>query len=152
MSSLTRFLFFCALVCLGPQIQASTLRIVTDTPVTHSLASMLVRDDTEVALLVSGAESPHHFALKPSQAGQIADADILLWVGSELTPWLSAAVAKLAPDSTSITLADKPGSVQLLFGSLIRSGARPRTHSRWTHMVGWTRSMPDTGLAILRRR
>lgn len=65
------------------------IEVVTDTPVVHSLtASVMGETGTPVLLLDRGAD-PHAFQLRPSQARALAQADMVFWVGEELTPWLA---------------------------------------------------------------
>jgi zinc transport system substrate-binding protein len=70
--------------------------VVTDTPVAHSLVSMVTGDLAEPVLLLDAGADPHHFQLRPSQARAVAQADLVVWMGPALTPWMARAVETLA--------------------------------------------------------
>ena len=86
-------------------------RIVTDIAPVQSLVAM-VSDGVAVpeAILPANA-SPHGFALRPSQASALARADLIVWMGPQLTPWMDRAIANLAVDGDVLTLLslDVPG-------------------------------------------
>jgi zinc transport system substrate-binding protein len=72
---------------------------------------------TPGVILPPGA-SPHGYALRPSDARLLGDADIVVWVGPALTPWLADPIDALAAGARRVTLQDAPG-VQTL---PVRSG------------------------------
>ena len=82
---------------------ADPLRVVTDIPPVHSLVSQVMGDRGEVSVLLGQNADPHHFQLRPSQSREIARADLLVWVGEELTPWLARAHEGIASDVQSLT-------------------------------------------------
>jgi zinc transport system substrate-binding protein len=53
--------------------------------------------------------------MRPSQAARLADSDLLIWLGPEMTPWLERSVASLAPDMPQLTLLDAPETYLRLF-------------------------------------
>ena len=89
--------------------RAEALRVVADTPVVHALAAQVMDGVGAPDLLVTGGADPHHVTLRPSEAARLADADLVLWVGPALTPWLAEALAALAPDTPAPALLDAPG-------------------------------------------
>ena len=86
--------------------QADPLLIVTDIPAMHSLVTQITGDRAEVSVLLDPNADPHHFQLRPSHSREIANADTLIWVGEELTPWLARAHEAIASDTTSLELLD----------------------------------------------
>ena len=40
--------------------------------------------------------TPHGYAMRPSEAAALEDADIVVWIGPDLTPWLEDAIGTLA--------------------------------------------------------
>ena len=56
---------------------------VTIKPI-HSLAAMVMEGVGTPALLISGADSPHTHAVRPSEARILERADILFWVGPDM--------------------------------------------------------------------
>jgi zinc transport system substrate-binding protein len=60
----------------------------------------------EPSLIVAPGASPHEYSLRPSEATALQDADLVFWVGPELTPWLEGAVDTLAGEAAVIGLFD----------------------------------------------
>ena len=83
---------------------AEPLRVVTDIPPVHSLVSQIIGERGKVSVLLGENADPHHFQLRPSQSRDLAKADIVVWIGDELTPWLARARDGVATDIASLTL------------------------------------------------
>ena len=64
-------------------------------------------------LLLPPAASPHDYAMRPSEARALSEAQLVVWVGPILTPWLEESLATLAPEAGILTLADTPGTRML---------------------------------------
>lgn len=79
---------FLATVLAPSQTWAEVPRVVTDIPPVQSLVAMVMGDLGTPELLLDRGADAHSFQLRPSQARALADADLLVWVGPELTPWL----------------------------------------------------------------
>jgi zinc transport system substrate-binding protein len=60
-------------------------------------------------VLLSPGDDPHDFTLRPSQARTLSQADIVIWVGPSLTPWLRDPLANLAGDAQSLALLETEG-------------------------------------------
>ena len=87
--------------------------VVTDIPPVNALVAQVMGDlGTPHQLLTKGANE-HDFQLRPSQAQQIADAGLIVWVGPELTPWLDRALSALAPQTPTLALLDTPETNRL---------------------------------------
>ena len=95
---------------------ADVPEIVTDTPVVHSLVSMVVGDLGTPEILLDAGSDPHAFQLRPSQATSIQNADLIFWIGEELTPWLERAIDASSGDALSLALLDAPGVHLIEFG------------------------------------
>ncbi|MEL6575973.1 MAG: zinc ABC transporter substrate-binding protein, partial [Pseudomonadota bacterium] len=63
---------------------------------------------TPTLLLPPGA-SPHGYALRPSEARALSNADIVVWIGPALTPWLERSLDTLAEGATQVVLMEAPG-------------------------------------------
>ena len=59
------------------------------------------------SVLITGGGDPHDFQLRPSQAAALAGADLVIWTGPALTPWLQRSIA--AGNAVSVPLQDVPG-------------------------------------------
>lgn len=66
--------------------------VVADIPPVHSLVARVMAGVGEPVLLLDGTASPHGGSLRPSQARALAGADLVVWTGAALTPWLDAAI------------------------------------------------------------
>ena len=78
--------------------------VVTDIGPVHSLAAMAMEGLGEPRLLVPGGTSPHDFALRPSDAEALAEADLVVLNGGGLAPAAERAAADLAPDAARLDL------------------------------------------------
>ena len=71
---------------------AEVPRVVTDiVPVQALVAQVMGGLGAPVLLLSKGADE-HDFALRPSQSQALAEADLVVWIGPGLTPWLERAL------------------------------------------------------------
>ncbi len=92
---------------------AEAPRVVADIAPIHSIAAAVMAGVGAPALIVPPGVSEHDYALRPSEATALEAADLVVWVGPALTPWLEEAVAALAPDALLLTLQAAQG-VRLL--------------------------------------
>lgn len=82
---------------LASPAMAEVPTVLADTPVTASLVQQVMGDLGQPQLLLDKGADPHDFQLRPNQARALQDADLLIWVGPELTPWLDRAAAQMQP-------------------------------------------------------
>jgi len=85
-----------------PQASAKDLKIVTTIPPLHSLVSLVTGDLQKPEALLTGGESPHHTALKPSQAQALQDADVVFWIGPRLESFLTKTLSAAAYEDKSV--------------------------------------------------
>ena len=81
----------------------------------HSLVSAVMDGAGTPSLIIEGAGSPHTYALKPSQAAQLQDADLIFWVSHDLEAFLEKPIEGLAADAHAIALSDAHGLTKLKF-------------------------------------
>lgn len=93
-----------ALPALTLPALADVPRVVTDIPPVHALVSLVMGDLGQPVLLLDRGASEHDFQLRPSQAGDIADAGLIVWVGPDLTPWLDRAIGSLGASVPTLAL------------------------------------------------
>ena len=67
-------------------------------------------------LIIPPGVSPHHYSMRPSEAKALADADIVFWIGSDLSPGFANSVRNLAGDALSVPLMEAPGVMLLEYG------------------------------------
>ncbi|WP_286175556.1 zinc ABC transporter substrate-binding protein [Labrenzia sp. CE80] len=84
-------------------------RVVTTIKPIHSLVSGVMEGVATPDILIDGAASPHGFALKPSQAAQLQDADLVFWVGEGLETALAKALTSVAGNAEVVELMEAPG-------------------------------------------
>ena len=104
---------------------AQALRVATDIPPVHSLVARIMQGVGEPALILPPGASPHGYAMRPSEAAALADAEVIVWMGDALTPWLGRAIGALAPDAVSLALLYAEGTS--LLG--LRDGATFAQHA-----------------------
>ena len=91
---------------------AEVPQVVTDIPPVHALVAQVMGDlGTPELLLAKGADE-HDFQLKPSQAGAVADAGLVVWIGPELTPWLDSAMEARPEGAAALALLDAEGTLR----------------------------------------
>ena len=92
---------------------AEVPKVITDIPPIHALTAQVMGDlGTPVLLLDQGADE-HDFQLRPSQMTDIAQADLVVWIGPELTLWLGRALENANPGQVSLALLDLEATVTL---------------------------------------
>lgn len=107
-------LFLAALAALVPILGAAGApQVVTDILPVQALAARVMEGVGEPALLVRPGASPHEYALKPSEAAALEKAQVVFFVGPELTPWLMRPVETLAPKAVHVRLLGAAGTQTL---------------------------------------
>jgi len=96
-------------------IAQAEVKVVASIKPVHSLVSAVMLGVGEPALLVKGAGSPHTYALKPSQARKLQDADLVFWMGRDLEAFLEKSIEGIATSAKSVPLMDSHGLVKLGF-------------------------------------
>ena len=88
-------------------------RVVASVKPVHSLVAGVMAGVGTPQLLIDGAQSPHTFSMRPSDAQALADADIVFWMGPEIETPLVRPLANLAAQTA--TLSDADGLLRLTF-------------------------------------
>ena len=89
------------------------IKVVTSIKPIHSLASYLMDGVAKPDLIVDGYASPHGFAMKPSHAKMLQDADIVFWVGEDLENFLEKPLDSIAAKAEKIEFMDIKGLIKL---------------------------------------
>ena len=105
-----------AFCLLAPAVQAQTLRVITDIPPVHALVSSVMGDLGAPDLLLGKGGDTHDFQLRPSQAQALTEADLIIWVGPELTSWLDRALTGLEADAPQMRLLAVPDTALQPYG------------------------------------
>lgn len=88
---------------------ADVPRVITDIAPIHSLAAQVMGDLGQPDVLLPPGADPHDFALRPSDAARLGDAEVVIWVGAGLTPWLQEPLDTLAPQAVQVSLLETSG-------------------------------------------
>lgn len=72
----------------------------------HSLVASIMEGVGSPSLIVQGSASPHTYSLKPSQADELQNADVVFWVDHELEAFLEKPIETIATKAKSIELLD----------------------------------------------
>ena len=91
------------------------IKVVASIKPIHSLASYLMDGVAKPDLIVDGYASPHGFALKPSHAKMLQNADIVFWVGEDLENFLEKPLSSIAKKAEKIELLEVKGLNKLKF-------------------------------------
>ena len=91
------------------------LKVVTSIKPIHSLASYLMDGVGKPDLIVDGYASPHGFALKPSHAKMLQNADLIFWIGEDLESFLEKPLNSIAKKAEKIELMEIKGLNKLEF-------------------------------------
>ncbi len=114
---------------LGGTALADVPTVAVDIAPVHSLVARVMDGIATPNLIVQPGASPHEYSLRPSEAQALQDADVVFWMGEDLTPWMEEAVETLATDASVTTLLEVDGTILLDF----REGARFEAHGHDEH-------------------
>ena len=118
-----------AAMCLGATFAASfsahaQVRVVASIKPVHSLVSAVMDGAGEPELIIQGATSPHTFSLRPSDARNIQDAEVIFMIGDSLETSLAGSIGTLGRNARVVKLADTEGLIRLP----LREGATFEDH------------------------
>lgn len=103
------FAAFAAMICAASHVLASPPKVVATIKPIHALVAGVMDDVGSPVLLLKGAASPHHFALTPSLAHHLQDADMVFSIGRNLMPAVDSAIFPLVKRAKIISLSAAPG-------------------------------------------
>jgi zinc transport system substrate-binding protein len=109
---------------MGGAAFADAPRVAADIAPVHSLVARVMEGIGTPDLIVQPGASPHEYALRPSEAVALQEAELVFWIGEDLTPWLEDAIETLATQATVTGLLGADGTVRLAF----REGALFEAH------------------------
>lgn len=112
-----------ALMSATPAI-ADVPRVAVDIAPVHALVSQVMGELGAPDLVMPPGASPHSHALRPSEAAALQGADLVVWVGAGLTPWLADPLDALAAGAARLELMQIDGIHRLSY----RDGARFAAH------------------------
>lgn len=106
---LTRCIFLAAIAAGGGKAAAADLNVTATIKPVHALVAEVMQGVGTPKLLVTGASSPHTYALKPSDAKALYASDVVFRVSEVVEPFTAKIVKTLPEHVRVVTLADAPG-------------------------------------------
>lgn len=111
-------------ILFGGTAMAEVPKVAVDIAPVHSLVARVMDGIGAPALIVQPGASPHEYSLRPSEAAALQEADLVFWIGEDLTPWMEDAIETLAADAAVTTFLETDGTTLLAF----REGALFEAH------------------------
>ena len=108
---------------------AEVPQVATDIAPVHSLVAQVMGDLGAPALIVRPGASPHGYAMRPSEAQALEQADLVVWIGEGLTPWLEGPVETLGEGAAVLELMSVEGTILHDY----REGATFAAHDHGEH-------------------
>ncbi len=90
--------------------QTNEVSVVASVKPLHAIAAAVMGGTGRPRLLVRGGASPHDYALRPSDAAALDDADLIIWVGDSFELFLAKPLEALAGEARVIELMSLSGS------------------------------------------
>lgn len=100
---------------MGGTAFAEVPRVAVDIAPVHSLVARVMEGVGTPDLIVQSGASPHEYSLRPSEAAALQDANLVFWIGPDLTPWLTDTIETLASDASVTELLEAEGTIKLEF-------------------------------------
>ena len=123
--SMSRKLFSISAVAtlLGSSAIADVPNVSVDIAPLHSLVASVMNGVGVPSLIIPPGSSPHDHQLRPSEAKAMQDANIVFWMGEELTPWMENAVKTLSSNASVTTFLenDKTSLLEFREGALFEA-------------------------------
>ena len=91
------------LACTAVSARAEVNVVASIKPV-HSLVAAVMEGVGAPGLIIEGAGSPHNYALKPSQAQMLEQANLVFWIGHELEAFLEKPLETVGANARSVEL------------------------------------------------
>lgn len=115
MNRLKGLLLASTLIVSSATSASADVNVVASIKPVHSLVAAVMEGVGEPGLIIEGAGSPHTYALRPSQARMLEQADVVFWIGHELEAFLEKPLETIGANASSVELIDAHGLVTLGF-------------------------------------
>jgi len=96
-------------------LKADVPNVVADIAPVHSLVSMVMKDVGEPQLLIPQNASPHHYAMRPSEAKALQEANLVVYLGRDMSPWLEPLFETVAASAEALDLSEVDGVLLLSY-------------------------------------
>jgi len=91
------------------------INVVTSIKPVHSLVSGVMEGVATPDLIIDTGGSPHTYSLKPSQARQLQNADIVFWISPKLEAFLEKPIESIATNALVLQLLETEGLLKVNF-------------------------------------
>ena len=108
-------LLLCLAITLSPKASTASPQVIVSIKPIHSLVASVMAGIAVPDIMIDGANSPHDFALTPSQANKLSKADLVFWVGPELETFLSKPIKTIGQQARAIELMETKGLLKFDF-------------------------------------
>ena len=92
---------------------AEVPKVVVDMAPLHGIVARVMDGAGAPDLVLRPGASPHGYAMRPSEAAMLQNADVIFHIGADLAPWLEEAVETLAADAQVFEMMELDGTTQL---------------------------------------
>ncbi len=110
-----RNLVICAAAGLSTPAAAGVPDVAADIAPVHALVQRVMMGAGSAKLIIPPGASPHDHAMRPSVARALQSADVVVWMGEGLAPWMEKPLAALSPEAVLLELPDVAGTVQYMY-------------------------------------
>ncbi|MFD3190196.1 metal ABC transporter solute-binding protein, Zn/Mn family [Sedimentitalea sp. HM32M-2] len=97
---------------LATPFLADPPRVAVDIAPVHALTARDMAGVGQPGLVVAPTVSPHSYALRPFRRA-LQQADLVIWVVPQLTPWMQSALVTLAPKAQTLSRLSAQGTLVL---------------------------------------
>jgi zinc transport system substrate-binding protein len=104
-----RLTFALLIMLISSKLATAEVKVVVSIKPIHALVALVMQGEGTPGLIVSGSNSPHTYALKPSDAKALQEAQVIFWVGPELEAFLQKPLEALAQNAKTVALLDADG-------------------------------------------
>ncbi len=103
------------IILISGVLKADAPNVVADIAPVHSLVSLVMKGIGEPQLLIPQNASPHHYAMRPSEAKALQEANLVVYLGEDLTPWLEPLFETVAASAEPLDLSEVDGVLRLSY-------------------------------------
>ena len=111
-----RYIISFLLASTAAPAMAEVPRVVADMPPVHALVAQVMGDLGTPELLLEKGANAHAFQMRPSQAAGLQEADLVVWIGPQMTPWLDRALGGIST-ARQLRLMESEGTYLQGFGA-----------------------------------
>ncbi|MBO9478678.1 zinc ABC transporter substrate-binding protein [Shimia sp. R11_0] len=95
--------------------RAEVPNVVTDILPVQALVAKVMQGVGTPTQLLPANQSPHSYAMRPSEARALQNADLVFWIGAELSPAMEEAIESLVSKGEAVSLLHLNGTRELEF-------------------------------------